>query len=538
MREPRQRFQRRRYGYRYQYIDPLTRQRCSVTRPSRAELEQFKQRLKVLRDDIAAGRVSPASARRELSPLTGEDTIAQLWASYERGVKPRSLQNARIAWKHQLASTFGELRWWQADAAVMRVWQRELERRYAQGTIRLAYAWLSAAYHLALSTGRIDHIPWGDWRPDKPTEKVPACVSSLDDLVALIVTARSFDEREWSRGRPSYLANAVQILHLTGIRQAEACGLGWAEVCIDTDPGILRVQYQAPADWRRHCPGPRPSLPPKGGKPRTQLLHPSAVAALRALREHLQAHELYAPDGPVFPALSNRGALNRGDWRNGVLIRPMLMRKIVSAAGLANAEQWVTHSTRHGFSSLELVASGGNLKMVQQRTGHSSLAVLEGYLHQMGHGLARSQLPELPEHLAAPAVPAPLEPSQVTQQMLVGVPVAPLVDLAAATADQARAWQSKQQDKKSALRRESERSFDELAAEWLAKPDPRLPRPRAVTEAARRHGANAYKAANYRGASKAEAQRAWRASKRATLAAWGKALARARQQQEQDSKRP
>jgi len=549
----RHKYQRRGNKFRYKYADPVTGKQRSRT-GTVAELDAFCDELERIRRGMRYGRLTPELARRELGPLVGKDTVRDLWDAYFAGVTRVNTRAAgACAWKHRLEPYFASLRWFELDVARMREWQVKLRARYAPKSVEDAYTWLAAAYGLAVVTRRIEALPWGGWRPEKARETEPTIVGSLDEVVALIVAARSLDEREWERERPSYLAAAVLTFLLTGMRQGEACGLGWDRVEIDTDPALLRIDYQATRSWREECPGSdRPTVPPKGRtkyEHRVQVLHPSVVLALRHLREHLRAHNLYRSTGPVFPALRT----HRGDWRPGRLIDPRQMRAIARLAGLRAADTWKTHTTRHSFGSVELVCSGGNLKATQQRIGHSSVKMLERYLHQMGHGLARSSVPELPE-LTQAAIPvngeelpaAPLvetlaadgEPFTITTEAELdpraapppNLPLAPLCDLVQANAARLQECARRRKEEQAELKRQSRRPFVELAEEWLHAPDPSLPRPRPVTEGARRHYARGYNKAKGAGLTLEQCRRAGQRAKRAYLGAWQQTLSRLQRQ--------
>lgn len=531
--------QRRGERWRRQYIDPVTRRSRSKTFGSEADARAFGKRLSTLRDDLRAGRISPDQAARELAPLVGKASVAEVWKAYVAGVSAASRPIAEGAWKNRLGPQLGALQWWELDAERMRAWQiRMREAGYGQKTIVDSYHWLSAAYHLAMQTGRVDSVPWRLWRPDTAQKAERPCIASLDELVALVVCARADDEKEWLRGRPSYLATAVLVLHLTGMRQSEACGLAWDRLTLDTDPTLIRIFVQAPPRWRRRPENKgqeRPKTPPKSGKPRTQILHPSAAVALRELREHLRGHGLYHESGAVFPPLRGR---EKGKWRNGILLKPAYMRSLARLAGLRSPDEWVTHSSRHGFASLEalcIVQQGGDLEYVKQRTGHSSIRQLEDYLHRMGHGVARSGIPELPQGLASPALPTAGE--DVTRPRLPEPPPAlteaPLVDLAKATADAAHACERRRanavKDARAAerARDSAARPFAELARQWTRAPDGRRARPDEVTRAAKRAYARAYNRARRDGQSERDSAKAGAKARHSCLGAWRAALGRA-----------
>jgi integrase len=166
--------------------------------------------------------------------------------------------------------------------------------------------------------------------------------------------------------------HALYTLALTcGMRQAELLGLRWADV--DLDGGKLSVRRQVMrvgGEWRFSEPKT------KAGR-RVITLPALAVSALREHRRQQAEERLRAADwqdlGLVFP--NRRGApiakenlLRRSFW-------PLLER-----AGLDHVR---FHDLRHSCASL-LLASGLHPKVVQERLGHSTIAVtMDVYSHVM-----------------------------------------------------------------------------------------------------------------------------------------------------------
>jgi integrase len=546
----RSRFQRRpradgSRSHRYQYNDPVTGRRESKTFASEAELAIFKRRLTTLREDVAAGRIAQHAAARELAAVAGDRvTVDALWSRYVRTLTNNNTkQTARSVYTNRLAHDFADLEWWQLTPERMGAWHARLHKRYRDASVRLAFDLLCAAYRLALDSGRIDHIPWRAWRPRRLDQQLERpCATSIEDLAALVFAARAEDERAWSKGRPSFVSFSVLILTLTGLRQAEAAGLGWDCLELETTMPMMQVRYQSARNWRAHpesAAAGRPKLPPKGRRARVQVLHEGAARALRVLREHLRAHDLYRPDGPVFPRLHRP---HRGDWRDCVVLSSAKMKQLARAAGLPRPDEWVTHSTRHGFATLETKASGGDLDFAKARTGHADARVLMGYLHRGGTGLAQSKVPALaPELVPAPAVltegqattPAPLLPGdsvdggQLAPELEARLAVrGGLVDLVNASAGRLRALEERRDARARAQKERDKRPFIELAREWLVKPGAG-PRPPEVTRRARACYTRAYARAAGRGETQAEARRAGQASQRACFGAWAQALKKA-----------
>lgn len=522
--------QRRGRGrFRAQPVDPVTGKRVSISATTQAELESRLRRLRDVADGLRYGDIDEREAVAAFRTSTGQRlTVADAWARYRPGVSEASARIVDNHWKMRIGPEFATRVCTELDAATMAGWmQRLLAADTAQSTINGAYEALARALNLMVEAGLLQRLPWGRWRPPKVyLPKNPReAARSFDELVLICACARELDEEQWKRGHYSARYFATVFLGLTGMRHAEAAGLGWDRVEIDAEPFFVRIWAQAPKGWRERESqrgNERPTIPPKGGRRRTQELHPAAAVILRQQREQLKRFGRYRPDGPCFPG---RGA----EWPLvGRIVKPEFFRKAVAAAGLPNVKQWTPHSLRHSVATLEAIASGGDLRAVQARTGHTDLRVLEGYLHAAGRGMAASRLPDMPLALTAPPGGLLESPANPPGPFALPPPKnrAPVpVDAIASLASTAKAveYQATVDEKKRTARREAERPFAELAREWIAAGRPGV-RPRAVTDAVRRNYAAAYARERYRTGDVARAKEAGYTARRATLGAWGKAL--------------
>ena len=522
-------------GYRSQFTDPLTGRRRTVTAKTPVELLAKVGRVRELRADVRLGIVSRKEAESKVRAVVlGRMTVADVWRAYAASAPVRSTGILRATWERRLEATFGKLPAADLDETMWRTWEAaEQKKGLAQKTIKNAYDVLAAAVRLAQRSGKLEGplLPWGAWRPRKPEANQPDCLRSVEELAALVGAARAADEHDWKAGRHADLAYRVLVLVLCGLRQGELAGLGWDAVQIDAEPFLMAVRCQAVDGWRRLFPDwTRPGAPTKSRKARTIHLHPSCVLALRAQREQLRGRGWFQPDGPCFPNGKN------GSWRTHAdSIKPDRFRALVAAAGLPNPERWTTHSTRHSFASLEVVASGGDLAAVQRRTGHSSLAQLEGYIHATGRGLPRSMVPELPEGTVPQGPPRQLPEHAGPTAALNGA----LCDMTAATQESALAFE-RERSRERHEKREKERQrwrqggadFDALARAVLAAGgggEGDETRPREVGEAADRAYRRAYgRELRVAGGDHERAKAAGIRARRACLGAWGKCVARAR----------
>jgi integrase len=278
-------------------------------------------------------------------------------------------------------------------------WDRELAAAgYAPKTAHDAFHHLAGALRAAIPE-LLEEIPWKltngkMWKPSRPHKRPlnerPAC-GTVEQLEALVAAAMLKDRVKRGAGTFSDMAQRIAVVSLLALRNGEGSGLGWDDLTLDGDRPRARIRHQAVDQWRTHYPAwRRPLSLPKGNKERTVALHPTAIAALLAQRELLEALGWYMADGPVFP--SSRG-IYKGDWRpNANCIRPETFKRFAMLAGLPDAETWVPHSLRHSATTLESEA-GASLKSIQARSGHGSLRVLEEYIHaRTGRALVPSAI--------------------------------------------------------------------------------------------------------------------------------------------------
>lgn len=510
-------------GYRSQPRHPLTGRKVSITGATEGEVRRRLTELQVLRRDRLAGaspeEIQEAYARRVMRPKKLSERWRQ-WLVVHRdstGFAPR-----KSSWLYRVEPHFGDCVPAELTPSRMAEWQVSLKKKYAQKTIVEAYWLLVALIKPAIHDGELTALPWGDWRPDRPLPAERAEAASWEEWLLLVSAALSFSRERWERGTYCDAFQALVVMGLTGIRQAEAAGLGWD--CLELDrrdtPAILTVRWQARKGWWRRSDD-RPRDVPKGKRRRAQVMHASAAEVLRRHREELRRRGWYRDDGPVFPC-------HEGQWRRSAyVIRSETLRELVRRAGLSSVEQWTGHSLRHTFCTLEANANV-DLKAVMQRAGHTDVRTTLGYVHA-ARRLPPSPLPPLELGDYLPAAPTLVESSD--GELLPAPP-----DLTRAAAEKVV---SRQERKKGLRARESElakASFAVVARRWIdvGAADKQLPP--EVAAAKRRAYVRAYVAAQRKepDAPKAQWQRAGKRAQYATLGAWRKALARARADAEKD----
>lgn len=516
--------------YRCQPRDPITGKRLTIEADTVEEMRERLKRVEQTRQELRWGVLDPKKAAESLKIVqrTGAFTVGGLWVRYLGTLSEQSHRLAKSNWQNRIKQYFGDLSPHELTRDKLATWQRDLQKAgYAPKTISNAYNHLAGCIRIAIDAGELDELPWGavskhyggsGWRPEKPVgRKTQQLVGSIEQAMTLLRVAKEHDQNAWNHGKYSAYAASVAFLMLSGLRQAEACAVGWDCVEIDQEPHVMRVLGQAPRNWWQNG-AKRPREPTKTKKERSQILHRSLVEVLKVHRSELRRRGWYRIDGPLFPGKA-------GAWRRSAqVIKPEKMKDFAAKCGFPIPEDWVTHSLRHSFASLE-VKSSGDLKRTQARTGHADVRQLEGYLHATGDFLGQSAIPLLPirvepERLLSDGETALIPADPWGFEML--EQPAPVERLTAAAAHR---YDDELRDFNRALRARSEMSFADMAVEWLQRPtEQRSGMPPEVTAAATRNYHQAYSQAKRAGCKPLECKKAAARKRRACLGAWARCL--------------
>jgi integrase len=183
-------------------------------------------------------------------------------------------------------------------------------------------------------------------------------------------TMRTWSAEEASRFDDATADHELGIaFHLAltcGLRRGEVLGLRWSDV--DLDRGVLSVRAARVAAGYAVAEGP-----PKSGKARTIALGATTVARLREHRRRQLAAHLAA-------------GLPRAEYvvtrADGSLPHPMSLSyffdEAIAEVGVPRIR---FHDLRHTHATL-LLEAGVHPKIVQERLGHSSIAItLDVYSH-------------------------------------------------------------------------------------------------------------------------------------------------------------
>ncbi|WP_426716487.1 tyrosine-type recombinase/integrase [Corynebacterium auriscanis] len=157
---------------------------------------------------------------------------------------------------------------------------------------------------------------------------------------------------------PRWLADAIRIATLTGMRSGEVCGLLWRDV--DFDRGLIRVRQQ--------CGKRVGELEPL--KTRTSRRD---IPMSDRLRRELLTIGVGKPDDPVLSGAGGRGVTSRSI--------AAIMVDTRKNAGVRGEISF--HGLRHYFAST-LLAQGVTLQIVSAALGHANIAITaRTYAHFM-----------------------------------------------------------------------------------------------------------------------------------------------------------
>lgn len=177
-------------------------------------------------------------------------------------------------------------------------------------------------------------------RTPRVPRALPRALSEVDARAALAAAADQ-DPRPWIAKRDAAI---LTLLYGAGLRIGEALALD---------------RRDAPA-------GPAMRVVGKGGKERVVPVLPVIA---ETVADYLDAcpHAL-GPDGPLFVGV-------RGGRLNASQVQAMV-RRLRAALGLP--ETATPHALRHSFAT-HLLASGGDLRTIQELLGHASLSTTQRY---------------------------------------------------------------------------------------------------------------------------------------------------------------
>lgn len=298
-----------------------------------------------------------------LRPLSEREKVGDFltrWLNARTDLRPNTVRGYEAMLRVRIIPVIGHLK-------LARLRADDLDALYAQlladglsvKSVRLAHAILHRALHQALKWGLVAaNVADIAEPPSAPRREFHTLTA--EEAARLLAEAR---------GDRYHALYTLAIT--TGLRQGELLGLRWSD--LDLDGAVLSVAqqvYRLGGKWQYSAPKT------KAGR-RTVALPASAVEALRQHRLRQAEERLRVKNWQdldlVFANEEGR-PLERGN-----LVRRSF-EPLLEAAGLPRIR---FHDLRHACASL-MLAGGVHPKVVQERLGHSSIAVtMDVYSHVM-----------------------------------------------------------------------------------------------------------------------------------------------------------
>jgi len=333
---------------RYRDADGRRKQRASH-QPSKAEARRYLLEVesRVARDRVGIPEPVPT--------ITVAELAERFFAGYA-SPRIKDLDRYRRAGRYALRpvlDVIGRLPITQLNRPTLERLRDSLSRRYEANTVRFHLRPLGAALSWAVRQGLLPFSPLAGMER-------PRAVHSLeyltrDDAAKLLSEAErrareSQRPAEWCR----FIGLALGLY--AGLRRGEIFGLRWQDV--DLDAGRLTVARSY-------------KLLPKSNKPRYLPLPAVLVPLLREWR-------------PRCPETSERlicPVFNRGRWGMSTISlkgRGSLQELFRAVGCPVPARPW--HALRHTYAS-HYVMAGGNIMVLRQLLGHSSVETTQIYAH-------------------------------------------------------------------------------------------------------------------------------------------------------------
>jgi integrase len=339
----------------------------------RAVYESFATKAEA---DDAARRIEARTVLDGRPPDTTDQntvTFARWWARWEPG-RPWRESSRKVHASHYrnyLEPVFGRVALTEITTADVNRLHRVLERRgLAPATVAAVHTTFSSALQGAVDDGLLTRNParYARLRRARKPEAVvldAATVAALLDAVEQTTPA---------------LHTFARVIASTGLRRAEASGLTWDR--IDLDTGVLLIDRQLD----RYAPNQPAWCATKNTVTRRVVLTDSTVALLRA---HRAAQPVVVLDGTglVFTQPDGR------HWTHNQLGAAWhRAAKVLQDAGTplpAGANGW--HCLRH-TTAARLVEAGVPPKEAADMLGHSPAMLLATYAHVVDRSAADARL--------------------------------------------------------------------------------------------------------------------------------------------------
>ncbi|MCH8205632.1 MAG: site-specific integrase [Chloroflexi bacterium] len=360
--------------------DPTTGKRQHMYETVRGTKRDALRRLSDLQTEVdAAGFVKP-------SRMTLGEFLEQWLRDYAKmKVRPRTLEGYQGIVRAHLIPKLGSIPLSELQPAHLQHYYSDaLENGRLDGKEGGLSARSVLHHHRVLSKALLHAVKWKLTAQNVAKAVDPPSPRRTE--IALLDTAAIGRLLEAAQGTVYF--PMIHLALYTGLRRSEFLGLRWADVNLDMATlSVVRVMHKL-RDGRIIFQEPKTA---KGR--RLVALSPTAVLALRAHREHQEADRAavgdpLADDALVFSHLDGSPFLPDSVSH--------AFTKIVRRAGLKKVR---LHDLRHAHASL-MLRQGIHPKIVQERLGHSTIAItLDTYSH-VTPGLQEAAALKFDEELA------------------------------------------------------------------------------------------------------------------------------------------
>jgi integrase/recombinase XerC len=203
---------------------------------------------------------------------------------------------------------------------------------------------IRSLFRFCKKTGRLENVSLAAVRMPRLGHSIPRPLSIAGADKLLNTVSQANQTTSWVEARDLAV---LMLLYGVGLRISEALGLNRREAPAVSGTDALRIKG-------------------KGGKLR---LVPVLAPVRNAIHRYLELcpHDL-EPEGPLFIGVRGK--------RLGPRAIQALMQKMRSALGLPATA--TPHAMRHSFAT-HLLASGGDLRTIQELLGHASLSSTQIY---------------------------------------------------------------------------------------------------------------------------------------------------------------